>query len=241
MAAKAEVKDPTTDLEEKEVTTVTDAVESLELPSESETESEAEEAVEEDPLGDVAEEFAVLSTSCEACGADTQTYVLAMDLPGMGDKFFTKCKCATCGHASTGELSRNSFKQMGRKIQLSLCDESDWREREVLKSNTCVYSVPEIGLTYAKTTGPISMTVEMVLNMTRIEIQKHPAFKDGDVGEDKTTAEGLVKLMAFVQDLDEVISGEKEATFVIEDETGPNVCVSSPFEEGKDEWLKVER
>lgn len=73
-----------------------------------------------------------------------------------------------------------------------------------------------------------------------MQIYKLPAFRGGDLGEGEHK-QSLLNLMGFTEDLEEVITGEKQATFVIEDE-GNYVCVSSPFAEGEeDPYLKVER
>ena len=72
------------------------------------------------------------------------------------------------------------------------------------------------------------------------QIYKLPAFNGGDLGEGEQK-DGLLKLMSFTQDLEEIIIGEREATFVIED-TGNHVSVSSPYDiVEEDVHLKVER
>ncbi|EDQ91264.1 uncharacterized protein MONBRDRAFT_6354, partial [Monosiga brevicollis MX1] len=74
------------------------------------------------------------------------------------------------------------------------------------------FSIPEIGLESAKTEqGGAAITVLELLQATKAEVTNSPAFQQLD------QAEGMVKLMEFVQQLDEVIEGTMDATLVLED------------------------
>ena len=54
-------------------------------------------------------------------------------VPGMDDKLLQKATCKFCGNTATAEIERSSVKTLGKKFELKLNDESEWRERVVLK------------------------------------------------------------------------------------------------------------
>lgn len=54
-------------------------------------------------------------------------------VPGMDDKLLQKFTCGVCSRTDTDEIERSTVKLLGKKFQLKLNDESQWRERIVLK------------------------------------------------------------------------------------------------------------
>ncbi len=118
---------------------------------------------------------------------------------------------------------------LGGHFELKLSEESDWRQRELIKvlakggcvsqspiptsqSTTAIYSIPEIGLESARAGSCAKLTVLELLMATRMELGKAPSF---DSGEDH--GDSMLKLSEFIERLDDIITGSLEATLILQD------------------------
>jgi len=155
-------------------------------------------------------ETATTCPSCEAASAETR--LLQVDMADFVGKLVKQTRCANCGYSTAVTVDKGTLDYLGAHFELKLCEESDWRQRKLIKSTTTFYSIPEIGLESARSGDCQNITVLELLLITRAELAKSPSFDSG-----ASHAESMLKLSEFLEKLDEIIEGSAEATLIIQD------------------------
>eukprot|EP00056_Hartaetosiga_gracilis_P020264 m.18409 g.18409 ORF g.18409 m.18409 type:complete len:190 (+) comp8312_c0_seq1:89-658(+) len=188
----------------------------------------------EELLDEVSTLMMTLNTICPSCSTEIESEVLFVDMEQFKDKLVHKTICKACKYSHVKTVSKDLVKGLGKRFDLTMNKESNWKARTIAKSRAAVVSIPEIGLESARMEG-IVMTVGELVEAIKEELKRSPAFQS------VSSEEGMMKLMEFFQKIDAVVEGELEAHLILEDEEGMSFIEKLGAEEDDDPHLQWEK
>lgn len=143
--------------------------------------------------------------------------------------------CDKCGFKSNEVQAGGPVQEQGCKLTIKIEKPVDLA-RDVLKSDTCALSIPELELEigYAALSGRFT-TVEGLIQAIKSQLQEQSSFFFGD------SAEGGVreKLETIFSALDDAVALKRSITLVLDDAAG-NSYIQSVNDEGTDPRLTKE-
>ncbi|XP_042235122.1 zinc finger protein ZPR1-like isoform X2 [Homarus americanus] len=173
--------------------------------------SENKEGVPEN----VQDEVLVFSTLCDRCSRPTETNMKIIKIPYFKEVIIMAMHCEACGHRTNEVKSGTGVSDMGKRITLRLTDPSDLA-RDILKSETCELKIPDLDLHVGGgLIGGKFTTLEGLLNDIHEDLKTNP-FLMGDSTEGDR--KGLI--YKLLEDLEMVIGGSLQVTFIMDDPAG---------------------
>ena len=140
--------------------------------------------------------------------------------------------CDFCGYRNSEIKEGGGMGDKGKKIVLTV-DEPKDLNRDVFKSNTARFIIPEIGFDMdSGTLGSCFTTVEGLLMKAHEELESNNPFGKGDSKMDG-------KFLDFLRKLKSCQDGETPFTLVLDD-PADNCFVYNPFAPNDDPKLKIE-
>lgn len=201
----------------------------LALEYNSQTRTTAEEAaVDAGELPDVIQ----IEQECPACRKPGELKMHQCDIPHFKETLIMCFKCDSCGYKSTEIKNGGAISPKGLRLTLRVENESDLK-RDVLKSNTALLEVPEIGLELAPgTLGGFFTTIEGLLRKVHdsLEATSSVQFEGGDAAAfdaDRHSSTNI-SMKDFLSKLDKAASGELFPFTVIMDDPLAMVYVQNP-------------
>uniref|UniRef100_A0A0P4VRW4 Zinc finger ZPR1-type domain-containing protein n=1 Tax=Scylla olivacea TaxID=85551 RepID=A0A0P4VRW4_SCYOL len=193
--------------------------EESELSLTEETTSEAKddpESLKDDPES-IKDEVLVFSTLCDRCSRPASTNMKVTKIPHFKEVIIMAMTCEGCGNRSNEVKSGGGVEKFGRRITLQIKEPYDLA-RDVLKSETCDLSIPELDLVVGGgLIGGKFTTLEGLLKDIKEDLESNP-FLAGD-----TSRKGNQEILDNVlYGLDDVIKGKREVTFIMDDPAGNN-------------------
>ncbi|CAG8498839.1 2903_t:CDS:2 [Diversispora eburnea] len=146
--------------------------------------------------------------------------------------------CDNCGYKSNEVKTNGGIHPTGKKITL-LMETIDDLSRDILKSETCGLSIPELDLELQSgTLGGRFTTIEGLLRQVYDELIERIPFvnKGGDSVQDKRRE----TFKNFLEKLDKVISGEVLPAHIILDDPLSNSYLQNPYAPGPDPNMEIE-
>nr|XP_053652002.1 zinc finger protein ZPR1-like [Cherax quadricarinatus] len=146
-----------------------------------------------------------------------------LEIPGNTDKgdvcfqevIIMAMHCESCGHRTNEVKSGTGVSDLGKRITLKITDPTDLA-RDVLKSETCELSIPELdfcvggGLIGGKFT-----TLEGLLMNIREDLDSNPFLMGDSIEKNRK-----VIVDKLLDDLEMVIKGNLMVTFIMDDPAG---------------------
>ncbi|KAH9046533.1 zf-ZPR1-domain-containing protein [Lactarius hengduanensis] len=182
---------------------------------------EKENPTEDAPTDDNAnEEIYVFPGICSSCGHPLDTMMKKVDIPYFKDILIMSTNCDHCGYRDNEVKSGSAISEKGKRITLRVEDREDL-SRDILKSETCGLTIPEIDLVLqAGTLGGRFTTLEGILEQVFEELSEK-VFAAGDsVGSadpDGPDLQGRNKFEVFLESLKAVKSAERPFTIILDD------------------------
>ncbi|XP_070548394.1 zinc finger protein ZPR1-like [Ptychodera flava] len=171
---------------------------------------------QEEGVDNIKDEIMVFMTNCSNCNSPVETNMKLVPIPHFKEVIIMATLCEKCGHKTTEVKSGSGIEEKGRKITLKMTDVSDLN-RDVLKSDTCGLSIPELDFELeAGTLGGKFTTLEGLLTNIKDQLMTSNPFMTGD-SSDETEK---MKLGDFVKKLERVISGDHFVKIVLDDPAG---------------------
>ncbi|KAI0047242.1 zf-ZPR1-domain-containing protein [Auriscalpium vulgare] len=161
------------------------------------------------------EEIYVFPGTCSSCGHPLNTYMKKVVIPYFKDILIMSTNCDRCGYRDNEVKSGAAISEQGRRITLKVEDREDL-SRDILKSETCGLSIPDIDLElHAGTLGGRFTTLEGILDQVYEELSEK-VFAHGDStvavdGKSRNTFE------SFLKSLKEVKNAERPFTLILDD------------------------
>lgn len=214
-----------------------DADESQEAESQ-EAEGESSE-VDVGESGDTDEdwkdEVLGFNVTCSECNASAKTNMKIVHIPHFKEVIIMCLVCESCGFRTNEVKSGAGMEPKGKKLTLRITDPSDL-SRDVLKSDTCSVLIPELDFELMMgTLGGKFTTLEGLLVNIKDQLSMPNAFSVGD--SSRTQRAG--KMKAFLDKIDQIITGELKVTIVLDDPAG-NSYIQNVYAPDPDPELTVE-
>ncbi|KAM3579316.1 nucleolar zinc-finger protein [Umbelopsis sp. WA50703] len=172
----------------------------LGLRSADEPETTTENAEEDE----VAPEIMTFPSNCSHCNAPSETNMHVLDIPHFKEVIIMATNCQHCGYKSNEVKAGGAIAPLGKRITLRMT-ESDDLSRDILKSETCGLSIPEINFELTQgTLGGRFTTVEGLLRQVHEELDQRAPFLQGD----SASEESRTRWKAFLDKLQQVADGE---------------------------------
>ncbi|KAF9275148.1 hypothetical protein BGZ88_002523 [Linnemannia elongata] len=152
--------------------------------------------------------------NCSSCNAPSDTKMHILDIPHFKEVIIMSTTCDECGYKSNEVKAGGPVSEFGKRIILKIEDPEDM-SRDILKSETCGLSIPEIDLELnSGTLGGRFTTVEGLLRQVHEELSsKVPA-------ESENQPERRRVFTKFLDKLEQVMSLEIKSTLILDDPLG---------------------
>ncbi|THH32378.1 hypothetical protein EUX98_g1799 [Antrodiella citrinella] len=152
---------------------------------------------DEDLIGggfDGNEELFVFPGSCGSCGHPSDTIIKKINIPYFKDVLIMSTSCEHCGYRDSEVKSGSAISKQGKRITLKVEDSEDL-SRDILKSESCGLTIPEIDLVLQHgTLGGRFTTLEGILDQVYEELSQK-LFVDAS-SDDGAFEKFLAKLKA---------------------------------------------
>lgn len=155
-----------------------------------------------------------LPTVCPVCKADVVNKTLFINIPYFKDVVLMAVACEECGYKSIDVKGAGAISLVGRSTTLRVTGPDDL-SRDVLKSDTCIVRLPDLGLELQPgTLGGIYTTLEGLLRTIQGELRKQSVYWLGDSSKDSDQARRWAELL---QGLEECANGARRFTIEVDD------------------------
>ncbi|KAI0675476.1 zf-ZPR1-domain-containing protein [Trametes maxima] len=165
---------------------------------------------EDEHLTNQNEEIYTFHGTCSSCGHPCDTLIKKVNIPYFKDVLIMSTNCDKCGYRDNEVKSGAAISEQGKRITLKVEDREDL-SRDILKSESCGLSIPEIDLVLqAGTLGGRFTTLEGILDQVYEELSEK-LFASGDSRGDSAAFETFLKKLKAVK------NAEHPFTLVLDD------------------------
>ncbi|XP_052748134.1 zinc finger protein ZPR1 [Galleria mellonella] len=183
-----------------------------------------------------ADEVLRFRTNCPACNAPADTNMKVTNIPYFKEVVIMATTCDACGHRTNEVKSGGGVEDKGVRFEVRVAGKQDF-SRDILKSETCTLSIPELELEVGgRALGGRFTTAEGLLRAAADQLAACPGL-----GGDAATVDpaGFTR---FIAKLNEVLEGGRTVTIVLDDPAG-NSYVQSLSDDPAvpDDGLKITR
>lgn len=168
---------------------------------------------EETDIENLHAEVQTFHATCPACHAPCPTHMKIVNIPHFKDVIIMSTVCDSCGYKSNEVKTGGEVPDKGRKITLQVVEPDDLA-RDILKSETCGLTIPELDLVLTPgTLGGRFTTLEGLLSQVHEEL-KSRVFTETSDSMDSETKDRWER---FLGGLQAAINGNIPFTVVMED------------------------
>lgn len=188
--------------------------------SENNERDSTENATEHQKPIDLENEVLTFPTNCPECNAPCTTNMKVTKIPFFKEVVIMATMCDACGHKTNEVKSGGGIEATGTKITLKVSGTFDLN-RDVLKSETASIEIPEIEFEMGShAIGGKFTTLEGLLESVLEKIENNPMASFGALPGDSATNETRVKMDEFKGKLKDMIGGNQNFTFILDDPAG---------------------
>ncbi|SCV02183.1 LANO_0F15808g1_1 [Lachancea nothofagi CBS 11611] len=158
-------------------------------------------------------EVQTFSATCPSCNHPCDTHMKPVNIPHFKEVIIMSTVCEHCGYKSNEVKTGGAIPDKGRKITL-VCDEAEDLSRDILKSETCSMTIPELNLDIQQgTLGGRFTTLEGLLQQVYSELKTRVFTQTSD----SMDAEAKTRWEKFFGKLQDGINGKVKFTVIMED------------------------
>ncbi|EAZ63363.1 nucleolar zinc-finger protein [Scheffersomyces stipitis CBS 6054] len=158
-------------------------------------------------------EVQTFQATCSSCFQPCSTHMKTVNIPHFKDVILMSTVCDHCGYKSNEVKTGGEIPPRGKKITLKITDPEDLA-RDILKSETCGLSIPELNLDLTPgTLGGRFTTIEGLLTQVAEELNSR-VFSQSSDSMDEATKSRWTSFFARLQD---AIDGKIPFTIIVED------------------------
>ena len=183
-----------------------------------------------------------LPVFCPGCTKAAHMLVQMVNIPHFKQVIVSTTVCDMCGYKTNDVKTGGEVPRRGKKIWLDVKDARDLA-RDILKSETCLLTIPECRVEVTPgTMGGRFTTVEGLVTHIRDDL-KGSLFDAGedDVSTDSMPSDSKKEWAMFFSQLDKAVKGEIKYTIIMEDPLGNSYCQLLDLDEsGKDPKVKTQ-
>ncbi|KJH43932.1 ZPR1 zinc finger domain protein, partial [Dictyocaulus viviparus] len=174
---------------------------------------------------DAKQEVLHFKTECPNCAFPTEVLMKPTDIPYFQTVIIMAMTCDNCGHKSNEVKSGGSIKDCGCRLSITIKEARLFvlhfqpvdLSRDVLKSDTCSMSIPELDLEVGA--GALCSrftTVEGLLSATRDQLSVQSSFFVGD----SVSSSERKDMKQFLEKFDDLLALKQPATLILDDPAG---------------------
>jgi zinc finger protein len=153
--------------------------------------------------------------TCPGCTKPCATNMKMVNIPHFKQVVLMSTVCDHCGYRSNEVKTGGEIPEKGRKITINIETKEDL-SRDILKSESCAMSCPELDLSVEPgTLGGRFTTIEGLLTQVREDLHSS-IFDAADSGDSMPTSD-RGRWTAFFENLDHAIAGNFKFTIVLQD------------------------
>lgn len=168
---------------------------------------------EESEIENLNSEVQTFHATCSSCYQPCSTHMKTVSIPHFKDVIIMSTVCTHCGYKSNEVKTGGEIPEKGRKITLKVTDPEDLA-RDILKSETCGMTVPELNLDLTPgTLGGRFTTIEGLLTQVREELHSRVFQQTSDSMDEESKS----RWTQFFARLDDAIEGKIGFTVVMID------------------------
>ncbi|AAS51091.1 ACL137Cp [Eremothecium gossypii ATCC 10895] len=158
-------------------------------------------------------EVQTFTATCPSCVHPCDTHMKPVNIPHFKEVIIMSTVCEHCGYKSNEVKTGGAIPDKGRKITL-ICDDAEDLSRDILKSETCSVSIPELHLDIQQgTLGGKFTTLEGLLTQVYEELESRVFTQTSDSMDEATRN----RWTSFFSKLREAIDGKIKFTVIMED------------------------
>lgn len=171
--------------------------------------------------------------TCPGCTRPCTTHMKMVEIPHFAQVIIMSTVCDDCGYRSNEVKTGGEVPAKGKKITLKV-DTSVDLARDILKSESCALSCPELQLSVNPgTLGGRFTTVEGLLTQVRDDLHANIFDTEkGEEGGDSLETGSKSQWKKFFDGLNAAIAGERKFTIVLQDPLASsyvqNLCDPEP-------------
>lgn len=196
---------------------------------------ESEEEMDRKQLFDAKDEVVTFKTNCPNCNALCDTNMKVVDIPHFKEVIIMATNCEACGVRDNEVKGGAGIEPQARKITLKITDVSDMT-RDILKSETCSLSIPELDFsTSMGTAGGKFTTVEGVLVEIKEQLKETNPFFKGDSADNEMRG----KIDTFCNAIDEIIEGKRLGIHLVLDDPAGNSYLQNVYAPDDDPEMEI--
>ncbi|XP_041983917.1 zinc finger protein ZPR1 [Aricia agestis] len=182
----------------------------------------------------VTDEVLQFRTNCPDCNAPADTNMKLTKIPHFKEVVIMATVCDACGHRTNEVKSGSGVEPRGVRYELRVAGRADF-SRDVLKSDTCALSVPELDLEVGgRALGGRFTTAEGLLRGSLEQLRDSAAL----TGDAPALADPQA-LTEFTKKIEEVLDGKRAVTIVLDDPAGNSYVQALTDDPKDDDGLKV--
>jgi len=189
---------------------------------------------------DLTDEVLNFPTNCPECSSPADTKMKVTNIPHFKEVVIMATVCEYCGHKTNEVKSGGGIEPKGKRILLNVTDPSDM-SRDVLKSETCSLSIPDLEFEmggYAL--GGRFTTLEGLLNNVLEQVDTNPLWGATTAVGDSAQKEQKDKVEKFKSDLQALKDCKKLPFSIILDDPAGNSYIQNTYAPDPDPEMKIE-
>lgn len=191
------------------------------------------EAEQESGKSDLKDEVIEFVANCPSCQSPAMTKMKLLAIPHFKEMIVMATTCDSCGYKSNEIKAGGGIEPKGKKIIFKMTDKTDL-SRDVLASETCSVSIPELDLElrHSSMGGKFTTLEGLVINM-KDELGKVNPFIMGDSASKEN------KMKSIIDKLNQIANGELFVTLILDDPVG-NSFLQNLYAPDPDPELSIE-
>lgn len=162
------------------------------------------------------DEVLSFQVNCPECNSPTESRMKVVNIPFFKEIILMAMNCDKCGCKSNEVKSGSGVEPKGKRITLRVTDPSDMN-RDILKSETCRFTIPELEFEYyiGNQAGKFTTLEGMIVSIKENFNLRQP-FTTGDSADE----ERKKKIKEFTDKLDQILAAKMQVTVVLDDPAG---------------------
>ncbi|XP_022100051.1 zinc finger protein ZPR1-like [Acanthaster planci] len=201
-----------------------------------EEEEQTRETGDSEPTN-MADEVLEFAVNCSSCNAPTTSRMKLVNIPYFKEVILMALNCDSCGYKDTEVKSGAGIEAKGRRITLRMTDAAVDLNRDVLKSDTSRFLIPDLNFELTMgTLGGKFTTLEGLLTDVKTQLLRPYSMVQG---QDSAPEGAGTKLKEFIDKIDEIIAGKLLVSVILDDPAG-NCYIQNVYAPDEDPELTVE-
>ncbi|XP_037937653.1 zinc finger protein ZPR1 [Teleopsis dalmanni] len=186
------------------------------------------------PIEELHGEVLQFQTHCHQCRSECETNMKLTNIPHFKEVVIMATVCDVCGCKTNEVKSGGGIEDRGIRFETRIVTKEDLT-RDVLKSETCSLSIPELECEVGPSAlGGRFTTIEGILVAMKEQLNG-----DGIMFDDSSDEAAKQRFNSFLKKFDDVLSLKEVCTLILDDPAGNSYVQSLRDDDEPDDNLKI--